>query len=167
MEEMSFLSFTRSLNSTLPIRQHPLQRPFGMLQGRNVLSNPNELLLCQFKDPLTRSTTSVASFQNLREFGQRESDVKCPLNDVNSFDGTSGINPVARSTPHCLRQHADFFIMPNRVRTDSRRFRQFARVKRRIASLHHDEYQPLNAFQCQELLFDHDLGLSNRDDANH
>jgi hypothetical protein len=43
MEEMSLLSFTRSLNSTLPIRQHSLQRPFGMLQGRNVVGWRGEL----------------------------------------------------------------------------------------------------------------------------
>jgi hypothetical protein len=81
MEEMSLLSLTRSLNSTFPIRQHSLQRPFGMLQGRNVRSNANELLLCQLKDPLARSTPGVTSSQNFREFGQRESDAKCPLND--------------------------------------------------------------------------------------
>src|SRR5580700_2510269 len=42
--------------------------------------------------------------------------------------------------------------MPNRVRTHSCCFRQFTGVKSLIGSLHHDEYQPLNAFQCQGLL---------------
>lgn len=135
MEEMSLLSCARSLNSTLPIRQHSLQRSFGMLQGRNVRSNLNELLLRQFKDPLARSTTSVTSFQDIREFRQREPDAKCPLNDTNSFDRTLGIDPITRSTPHSLRHDTDSLVMPNRVRTDSSCLRQFAGVKGR--TMHH------------------------------
>jgi hypothetical protein len=68
MEEMGLLSFARSSNSTLPVCQHFLQRPFGMLQGRNVRSDPNEFLLCEFKDSLAWSTTSVTGLQDFSEF---------------------------------------------------------------------------------------------------
>jgi hypothetical protein len=151
MEEMSLLPLARSSNPTLPIRQHFLQRPLGPLQGCNVRFDPNELLLCEFKDSLARSTTSVTSFQDLGEFRQREADTKCPLNDMDPLDSTPGINPITGSASHSLRQNTDFLVMPNRIRTYSGRFRQFAGVKGRTASLHHHEYQPLNAFQCQEL----------------
>jgi hypothetical protein len=95
-----------------------------MLQGRNVCSNPDELLLRQFKDSLARSTTSVTSFQDFSEFRQRKADPKCPLNDVNPLNRALGIYPITRRTPHSLRQHADLFVMSNRVWTDSGRFRE-------------------------------------------
>jgi transposase len=95
-----------------------------MLQGRNVCSNPDELLLRQFKDSLARSTTSVTSFQDFSEFRQRKADPKCSLNDVNPLNRALGIYPITRRTPHSLRQHADLFVMSNRVWTDSGRFRE-------------------------------------------
>jgi hypothetical protein len=91
MEEMSLLSFTRSLNSTLPIRQHSIQRPFSVLQGHNFCPNPDKLLLCQFKDTLAWSTTGITSFKDFSKFRQRKADPKCPLNDVNPLNCTLGI----------------------------------------------------------------------------
>lgn len=160
MEEMNFLPSTRPSYSTFPICQHLLQVAFRLPQSRDVRSNSEEFLLCEFKDPLARSITSVTSFQDFGQFRQCKPDAKCPLNDANPIDCTLGIDSIPGLIPHSFRQDADLLVMPNGVWTHARRFRQFAGVKSPTRALHHDEYQPLNAFQCQGLLSDNPAGTS-------
>ena len=152
MKQVGFLSFVCLSNSTLPVLQHFLHVAFGLLQSSNVHCDPSEFLLCEFKHSLARSTTSITSHQDFSEFCQSEADLECPLDSSDSSDCTLWIEPVARLVSHSFRQDADSLVVSNRVGTDSRHRRQFAGVKSRMGSLHYDEYQPSNAFQCQGLL---------------
>jgi hypothetical protein len=94
MEQVSLLALARPSNSTLPICQHLRQVVFSLLQRQNIHPDPNELLLCEFKDPLAWRTTSVTGLQDFSKFRQRKPDAKCPLNDVNPLDRTLGIDSI-------------------------------------------------------------------------
>ena len=152
MQQVNLLPLACPSKSNFPIRQHPLQIAFRPPEGRNIGRDAGEFLLGECKDTLARSVTSVAGLQNLGELRQREADAKCPLNYLDSFDGTRRIDSIPCRAPQCLGQYSDSLVMSNRVRTHPRRPRQFAGVKSCIESLHHEEYEPWNAFQRQAIL---------------
>jgi hypothetical protein len=98
MKQVNLLPLARPSNSNFPICQQFLQVAFRLLQARDVRSNPIEFLLCQLEDSVTWSPTGVTSLQNLSEFRQREADAKCPLNYLDSFDGTLLVDSIPRGT---------------------------------------------------------------------
>jgi hypothetical protein len=67
-----------------------------LLQSRNVRLDSSELLLCEFKNSLAGSTTSVTGFQDLSQFCQCEADTKCSLDDKHSFTRSTALSGYNR-----------------------------------------------------------------------
>jgi hypothetical protein len=106
-------------------------------------------LPCEIQDPLAWSTASIPRLENVSEFRECEADAECALHNANSLECSFCINPIARGRAPRFWQDANSFVVANRIRTDACHSRQFTSMKDSIGGLHHEQYQPLNAFQCQ------------------
>jgi hypothetical protein len=142
------LSRTHTLNAILPIGQHLFHVPLRTLQGLNVLFNTFELFLGKLVHAAARSASGIASLQEFSELSKGESDPKRSLHNQHSLHRIRWIESVTRPCSRRLWEHADPFIVSNCVWTHSRRLRQGAGPKSfGTATLHHEEYEPWNAFQ--------------------
>lgn len=65
-----------------------------LFESNDVGLYASQFFLCKLKNPLTRRSPAVTSFECIRHFLERESDAECSLNDENPFDRTLGIDPV-------------------------------------------------------------------------
>jgi hypothetical protein len=149
------LSRTRTLNAIFPIGQCLFHISLRTLQGFNVLFDSFELFLGKLVHAAARSASGIASFQDFSQLCKGESDPKRPLHNQHSLHRVRGVESVTRLSSRRPWKDADPFVVPNRVWTHSRRLRQGARPKSfGTAVLHHEQYQPLNAFQSQGIFVD-------------
>jgi hypothetical protein len=145
-----FLSRSRILNALFPITQNFLHVSSSALQCLNVCFDTLELILGKLVHATAWSSPGIASFQDLSQFCQSESDPERPLHDKNSLQRGRGIDSVTSLCARDSWQNTDPFIMSNRVWTHARRLGQGSGTKSfGSATLHHTQYQPLNAFQSQ------------------
>ena len=147
---MRFLSRTRTVNALFPVAQHFLQVSFSALQCLNVCLDTLELALGKSVHATAWSTPSITSFQNFSQLSQSESDPESPLDDKNSLQRARRLDSVTRLCSRGSWQNTDPFIMSNCVWTHTRRLGQGPGTKScGTATLHHEKYEPWNAFQGQ------------------
>src|ERR1035437_8904265 len=96
VQQVRFLSGSRSLHSMFPVSQNLLEILFGALHGHDVRGDSLEFFFCEFVDSLTWSTSGIAGFQDLCQFPQGKSDTKCSLYNKHALHRALRIQPVAR-----------------------------------------------------------------------
>ncbi len=101
-------------------------------------------------NPVARSATGITGFQDFSQLCQSESDPKRPLHNKYPLHSARGIDSITRLGSRGSGENADPFIVSNRVWTHPRRLGQVPGTKSfGTAVLHHEKYQPWNAFQSQ------------------
>jgi hypothetical protein len=157
------LSRTRTLNTLFPIGQYIFHISLSTLQSLNVLFDTFELFLGKLVHAAARSASIVPSSQDFGQLSQRESDPKRSLHNQHSLYCARGIESVTRLCSRRPWEDPDPFIVSNCVWTHPRRLRQGAGPKSfGTAALHHEEYEPWNAFQNQGIFADQ-LEAENRE----
>jgi hypothetical protein len=151
---MRFLSFASMLNALFPIGQYLLHIPSRLLQRLNVRFDIPEFFLSKLVNATAWNSPTIANFQHLGQFSQREPNSKRPLHHHYSFRRALGVNAITRRCPPCSGQNSDLFIMPNRIWAHAGCLGESTGTERfRTVAIHHKEYQPLNAFQSQAVFF--------------
>src|SRR5713226_8287622 len=150
VQQVRFLPRPRSLNSPFPISQNLFHISFRMLQRLKVFFDTLELFLRKLVNAAAGSASSVTSFQDFGQLCQSEADPKRPLHYQHSLHGARGVEAVTRVCSRSSWENANPFIMSNRIWTHTSHLGERPGTQSfGTAALHHEKYEPSNAFQSQ------------------
>lgn len=111
-----------------------------------------ELTLGKVVNATAGHAASITGFQDFTQFCQCESDSKRPLHYQHSLQSARRIDSVTGLCSLRRLENTNPFIVSNRIWAQPCRLGQSAGAKSfGTAVLHHEKYQPWNAFQSQGL----------------
>lgn len=105
-----------------PLANQALHITVSLSEFHNLPFEGTQLFLRKVKHPPAGDAAFIADSEDFGKFGESESELQGPLNEVDALDHIGGIQPVAAGRSRRVRKDSDPLIVADGIRADASHF---------------------------------------------